>query len=203
MTEPLDVPYMPNQVDVKCPECSSKAIFQFAQIIKISRKEDIDYFKNSKIFDYQQFDTPTGRLHAAIFYHGLHSVNEIKNLPEGYSIDIFEKAPNWDRTHKAYSSEPALINIVNMGATYCTTCGYRRKAKLHWPEDAYYQCSIKNHTLWAFNKEYLVALIDYIQSSHRHRPEEYYLFLLHLPSIFLERKNRETIVKKLTRMLEK
>jgi hypothetical protein len=185
------VRHMPNQVDIKCPECSSRAIFEFAQIIQISHKRDLDYFKNSKLFDYQKFQTSSGNSwHAAFFYHGLHSINEIKNLPEGYSIDIFK--------NDSYDSRAHMFDI---GAKYCTACGYRRKAKLHWPDDAYYQCSIKDHTLWAFNQEYLIALIDYIQSDHRDRHNKYHSFLLHLPSIFLEKKNREIVVKKLNRLL--
>jgi hypothetical protein len=97
MTRPYDWNAMPHKVDVICPECSAKAVFEFAEIVKISKKQDIEYFKKSKVFDYQLFENGSGqRWHGAIFYHGLHSMNNMDDLPDGYSRDDF-RPRSWDR----------------------------------------------------------------------------------------------------------
>jgi len=44
---------MPNCVTVKCDHCASAATFEFAVMIRIGLKADVDYFRRSSYFDYQ------------------------------------------------------------------------------------------------------------------------------------------------------
>ncbi len=184
---------MPHKVDVVCPDCSANAVFEFAEVVKISLKKDIDYFKASKFFEYRLFQDGCGhRWHGAIFYHGLHSANNIKDLPEGYSMECFQHSQYWTRSHN-----------LDIGAVCCTACGSRKKAKLNWPKDAYYQCEIRGDVLWGFNRQSLTELRDFIQSDSREEKKyTYQSFLRHIPSVFLQRKNRERVVAKLDRLLK-
>ncbi len=193
MTEAYDWNPMPHRVNVICPNCSANAIFEFAEIVKISLKKDINYFKKSKLFDYEKFTDSYGhKWHGAIFYHGLNSINNIKDLPKDYSSDDFKHSKYWQRYHG-----------LDIGAKYCNSCGKRNKSDLNWPQDAFYQCQIKGNILWAFNEECLTELRDFIQSNSRNIKEySYQSFVLHIPSIFLDRKNRKRTVDKLNKLLE-
>lgn len=47
MTGTYDWNPMPHKVDIKCPSCGSRALFEFAEIVKISLKKDVPFFENS------------------------------------------------------------------------------------------------------------------------------------------------------------
>ncbi len=192
MTEAYDWRAMPYKLEVTCPKCSSCAVFDFSEIIKIAQKKDVEYFSKSKIFEYRQFQDFCGhKWHAAIFYHGLHSLANISDLPQGYSVDDFK--------HSKYSRQ---FPPFGLGAIICTKCMLRQKASLDWPKDAFYQCEFKGRSLWAFNRESLVDLKNFIASDTRQTGDyKYSGFLLHIPSIFLDRKNRGAVVKKLDKLL--
>lgn len=192
MSEAYDWNPMPHKVDVICPVCSSRAVFEFAEIVRIKQKKDIDYFKKSKIFEYDQFIDSCGhKWHGAIFYHGLHNLKNVHDLPDGYLVDDFSHSRYWYRFHQ-----------LEIGSKVCTQCNLRQKASLRWPQDAFYQCDFKGYDLWAFNRESLIDLREYIASDDRETKDyKYSSFLLHIPSVFLDRKNRQAVVKKLDRLL--
>lgn len=88
MTEAYEWNPMPNEVDTRCPSCGSCAEFEFAEVVRIKLRKDINFFKESPFFDYGFFQNWEGqRWHGAIFYAGLHggSVSVIRDLPDGYS----------------------------------------------------------------------------------------------------------------------
>ncbi len=182
---------MPHKVNVLCPACAANAVFEFAKVVKIEFKKDVKYFKKSKLFEYKKFTNTDGhKWHGAIFYHGLKSTNNIKDLPEGYSVDDFQHGKNG---YKPF----------NIGTKVCNTCGVRKKSRLNWPQDAFFQCDVKNNILWAFDRKSLVALRDFIASDERDiKKHSYQSFLLHIPAIFLDRKNREKVIKKLNKLLQ-
>lgn len=44
---------MPHEVDVACPSWGERATFQFAETVRIKRKIDVTYFRESPIFEYR------------------------------------------------------------------------------------------------------------------------------------------------------
>jgi hypothetical protein len=90
------------------------------------------------------------------------------------------------------------------GVCSCPKCGYKKKHRLSWPEDAYYVSDFKGHALWAWTREHAVVLKSFVESKDRN-PRNYpgyLLFLLHIPEVFLLAKNRDAVSKRLKRMLE-
>jgi hypothetical protein len=185
---------MPHIVDVRCPKCFSHAIFEFAEIVRIHRNEDLEFFQESKQFDYKKIQDSNGHFwHGAIYFAGLHGnpIKSISNLPLGYEPN------NWSHSgylYRRYGHE--------LGSVICQSCGLRLVKQLDWPKDAYFAISHKKFILWAFNRESALELLDYISASSRNLSKyKWKNFLLHLPTVFKSRKARSDIVKLLNRLL--
>ncbi|RFA26609.1 hypothetical protein CAI21_16765 [Alkalilimnicola ehrlichii] len=195
MTGTYDWNPMPHFVDVRCPSCSARATFEFAEVVKIRLKNDVPFFQKSKLFDYQLFQDSCGhRWHGAIFYAGLHagSVAAIRSLPEGYTPE------NWAHSRYLYRSHGLDIGSVN-----CSSCGLIQKHDLDWPSDAFFSIQYKGQELWAFNQESAKDLRDFIADIARDIDDyKWRHFLLHIPSIFKKRGAREHVVKHLNRLLD-
>ena len=56
MTGTYDWNPMPHRVDVTCPECGALATFEFAEVVKIRLKRDVEFFQKSKLFDYRFYE---------------------------------------------------------------------------------------------------------------------------------------------------
>ena len=187
---------MPHIVMVRCSECTSAADFEFAEIVKIKRKQDIAYFKKNEQFDYCKFEDRFGQYwHGAIYYPGFsgRTFGAVKDLPVGYQPE--------DWTHSRYWKP--LKFRYELGTLVCKSCGYREKKKLVWPNDAFFQIAYKSQVLWAFDRDSTMSLRDFIASTHRdRRNHRYQLFLRHIPSHFLAKHAREPVVKKLASLIE-
>ena len=188
---------MPHVVDVKCPACGGHACFEFAEVVRITKKEDVAYFQASDLFEYRfvqgSFVRP-GNWHAAIYYHGLHrhSLAAVTDLPEGYSSKTWAHSKYWYR------------GSADHGTVRCNICYQRQKHQLEWPRDAFFQVDIRGNTLWAFNQESLIALRHFIASRERGKARRgpYQSFLMKVPTHFLEAKVRDEAVKKLNGLLK-
>lgn len=204
MTYPYEWNPIPHFADVSCPSCGGNAKFEFAEVVEI-RRWDALYFQKSELFEYkfvQAKKTLLGRLpgtyvrpgdwHAAIYYHGQHrhSLSSVQDLPDGYSSEDWKHSKYWARG-------------VDAGTVTCSDCHKRQKHILSWPEDAFYQTEVRGQVLWAFNRESLVALRDYLASTERDKARQntWKNFLLNVPTYFLKAKVRDEAVKKLNRLL--
>lgn len=185
---------MPHRVDVRCPGCDARAAFEFAEVVRIRLAKDVAYFQRSEAFEYRLFQDSAGsRWHGAIFYHGLsgHTSGTIRDLPDGY------RPEDWDHGEYLYRSHD-----LDIGAVACGACGYRKRHTLRWPEEAYFQVEYRGKILWAFNGESAAELLNYVRSEHRKREGyKWEAFLRHVPSNFLRKGARETVSKKLQRLL--
>ncbi len=194
MTGIYDWNPMPHKVDVKCPCCVSKAAFEFAEVVRISKKEDVPFFQASEQFEYRRFQDSCGHFwHGALYFAGLHGSpsRALLSLPEGYS------PTNWQHSKYLYRSHG-----TDLGAVSCPRCGKRSKHQLRWPADAYYSITYKGDELWAFNRESAIELIDYIGGNSRNVSKyRWSNFLLHIPSIFKSHKARAEVTKRLGRLL--
>lgn len=102
MTGIYDWNQMPHVVAIRCPRCNSEAKFEFAELVKLKRKEDVSFFQNSDVFEYRYFEsTGSGRWHAAIYYHGLNSssTSNINSLPDGHHPEGWQHSPYLYRPH--------------------------------------------------------------------------------------------------------
>ena len=197
MTQCYDINPMPYVLDIKCPKCGGHATFEFAEMVQINLKKDIKFFEESNLFDYCLFQDPsTGhRWHAAIFYPNLHggSTSVINNLPDGY------KPEDWE--HSKYL--PSNPRGIDLGAFRCLACNACETYVLNWPNDAFYQIEIKGSILWAFNRDSLIDLRDFILSKEREVGNHKWLFYLRqIPTVFKSKSNREKVVKKLNKLID-
>lgn len=192
MTEYYDYKSRPNIVSVVCPVCSLEAAFDYAIYSIIQLKADIPYFQESNLFDYHMFKESCGdSWHCAVFYPGLHSYIAPEKLPDGPAKKSFLQ-----NGHR-----PSYLND-KLGSVVCHSCGCRRKHTLSWPEEAFFAIEFKSKVLWAYNRASALELRDYIASKDRKKRDYKYSGLLKfLPTIFLDRKNRDKLVSKLDKML--
>ena len=143
MTGTYDWNPMPHKVDIRCPSCDEYAVFEFAEIVKISLKKDVPFFEESVLFEYQMFKDSCGhKWHGAIYYANLHggSTEAIRNLPEGY------KPENWNHSKYLYRNHGS-----DLGAVSCSKCHMRKPYTLQWPSDAYFSLPIKGEVLSLIN----------------------------------------------------
>lgn len=86
----------------------------------------------------------------------------------------------------------------------CSSCGLKKKHSLNWPNDAYYVITYKQQPLWAFHREAATALYQYLNENLRdHKKYRYSFFLLHIPTIFKQKKARVPVTKQLVKLLNK
>lgn len=84
----------------------------------------------------------------------------------------------------------------------CYQCMAKQKHRLEWPNDAFYSLEFKGHSLWAFNKQMMLQIRDYIQAKDRNAVfESEPIVIRHLPTIFKLAKNREILVKKINKLI--
>ncbi|QLE85486.1 hypothetical protein FLM48_10600 [Shewanella sp. Scap07] len=195
MTGTYDWNPMPHKVDIKCPSCGEHALFEFAEVVKISLKKDVPFFEQSDLFEYYKFKDSCGHLwHGAVYYANLHggSTLAIRDLPEGYKPEDWNHSKYLMRNHG-----------TDLGAVSCSHCQMRKPYVLQWPNDAYFNISIKGQELWAFNRESAVELRDYIASSERKTDQyKWSKFLLHIPTTFKKQNVRDSVVKKINKAIE-
>ena len=86
------------------------------------------------------------------------------------------------------------------GVVTCPRCVTRYAHRLAWPAEAFYRLEHRGATLWAWNREYLVMIRDFIASEQRDTPGHFY-FSRKLPKAFLLAKRRAMLTAKLDRLL--
>ena len=87
--------------------------------------------------------------------------------------------------------------VLTNGLVQCSNCHYNVKHKLHWPNDAYWQWSIRGEVLWAWDKEHAQIILNYVKMEVR--PSRYSYNLRYIPSHFLSAKVRDLVVKNIER----
>lgn len=194
MTGTYESNSIPHHLDIKCPKCQGCAEFEFAEIVRINLKSEVEFFQKSSIFEYQQFQDSCGHIwHGALYFEALHGSPNlaIHDLPPGYAPD--------DWAHSKYLRSRREFPV---GALRCSHCGTRAKHELAWPGDAYYSVGHRSQILWAYHRESAVELAQYLSSTARDISKyRWRSFLLHVPTTFKVRKAREAIVKQMSKLL--
>ena len=178
---------MPPILAVRCPDCEAGAVFEFAEMALIRRKADIPYFQSSKNFSVLDYYS-SGWKKLAIFWHQLgNPLSAINDFPTGYDPGM------WAHSEYLVRKGPG-----DLGTIVCAQCGLRRKHVLEWPGNAWFQIDYRGQVLWAFERSSMVALTNFIASKDRQKAGRPWAgFLMKIPSLFLEAKAREAILRKL------
>ncbi len=188
---------MPHTISVSCPRCKSHSEFSFSVAQQINRK-DRPYFEKSKNFKSDKVLSHSGWNYIAWHDPGISkNIDNIGDLPADYSPADFKPHPRY------YTR-----NNANRGVIKCHSCDYRRLHSLNWPEDAYFQIDYKNRTLWAFNREMGVLILNYLSSTERKKRIisttghiSQHAWLRKLPTVFQTKKATPNVVKKLEKIL--
>ncbi|MTI10918.1 hypothetical protein [Curvivirga aplysinae] len=163
--------------------------------MKILLKKDISFFKQNDLFEYRLFKNDSGHSwHGAIYCANLHgnSTQAIHELPDGYTPE------DWNHESSYLSNKSSQF-----GAVSCSNCCTRRRHFLNWPADAFYSIQVKDKILWAYNRDSTIELRDYIASHDRDiYAYNWTFFLLHIPTSFKKRNIRDTVIKKLNKILK-
>jgi len=185
---------MPHIVEIRCPECGGHAEFEFAEVVHIRLKKDVDFFKKSKLFEYRFLRDRAGTgWHAAFYFPRVHgrSTDILDDLPAGYS------PADWNHSRYLYRSHGS-----DWGTVDCFERDLRRRHVLSWPDEAFYQIVFRRDVLWAFHRESAVEIRDFIAFVDRdHAAFKWGTLLIHLPKELLAAKARDGIVKRLDRLL--
>ena len=192
---------MPPVLSVRCPSCGECSEFEHATVQVIQKNNDIDFFKKSSFFEFEDTEGHPGY---AIYFPRLgRDLENLESLPDGYDIKDWQHDKYWG--HRS----------CDMGVLQCNNCFLRSKHNLKWPEDAYFKVEYKGDWLWAFDKATAELLLNYIASdernktisgfiqakSHKIEVKGYHRFLLKIPEKFQARQARGPIVKKLRKVL--
>ncbi|MBW3625566.1 MAG: hypothetical protein KY468_19400 [Armatimonadetes bacterium] len=140
------------------------------------------------------------------FEQGVYPASADAYAPSTDSVDSFSER---DLQEYRVSDNKVLPrdHFRRKGNITCSECGKVGRHHLIWPDDAFYQCDVRGHTLWAWTRRHVTVLKAYIESRERevdaHLPYGFSNFILHVPKFFLLAKNRELAVKKLSNLLLK
>ncbi len=86
----------------------------------------------------------------------------------------------------------------------CSKCGYTNEKIINWEKDAYWKFNIKGKILWAWNLEHAIAILEFIKSKNRKQTNRELPFsFLHIPEFFKLAKNRETVIRKITKTIKR
>ena len=176
---------MPHVLAVICPNCGQEARFEFAEGRSVNRAHR-QWFHRSRSFELQKIQLSGGaRQVVAMHYPGLRgkSLETIDEFPPGHSAD------NW--RHSQY-----LVRSVTGqdGTLACRSCDVRRKHRLRWPNDAWFQIEYRGRLLWAFDRDMASRLLAYIEGKIRPGPDWQ---LLKVPAHFRSAKARDEVAKRL------
>lgn len=181
-----------DRLSVKCPECGKEATFNYAQVIRLEKKADASLF-DQQWFVAKTFKTEYSKWPGMLFFPRPNAVcSWQEKCPEKY-----RHASSWPHMANASGTDG-----VDLGYLYCPQCHFAAKHVLNWPADAYYTIQYRDHVLWAFNRDMMVEIRNYIHAPTRSDlyPVEP-VIIRHLPTFFKRAKNRDTLVKKLDKLL--
>lgn len=92
---------------------------------------------------------------------------------------------------------------MTYGLLRCHHCYHQAKYHLSWPQDAYWQWTIRGKTLWAWDRAHALQIYNFIKSPLRPSTARATPGLRHIPSHFLSAKVRDEVIKKMDRDLQR
>ena len=195
--ENQDVPtaFFSDTIYVKCPKCDSLGIV----------KADLEH-KNLAIprVTNKQFHCTKCS----------YSINDNSTWYGFYIGKILQNCKHCG-SNLGFKSKPTKTN-VNTQKVICNTCTNENEYEIFWEKyfhnkvidphfgmDLWIQTNIKSNILWLYNLEHLAFLQNYVSSKLRDDSQRTkYSLITNLPQWIKDAKNRELIVKKLTKLRE-
>ncbi len=87
---------------------------------------------------------------------------------------------------------------------FCTNCGCNKEAHQYFQAQLWLQAPFKNEIFWAYNDKHLEYLERYIAATIReHKDRTGFTLLEKLPKFYHEAKNREALLKIITKLQRK
>jgi predicted RNA-binding Zn-ribbon protein involved in translation (DUF1610 family) len=196
MTHIYDWDIAPETIAIRCPKCGSEAVFRSPFTVLTYLPQGSRWVRLARGYPSSQVPPEEALIDLAMMYPETH----IENWLGSYVLVHFPTIFPWTPPAAKQPYEPER----EWGVSSCPNCGYQGKHRLSWPDDAYYVTDFKGHALWAWSRGHAQALKTFVESKDRN-PRDYpgyFLFLLHIPEVFLLAKNRDAVTKRLKRMLE-
>ena len=165
---------VPESIAIRCPRCKGEA--SVTASFELLKKEQ---------------------------YEGLPKHMKEGCLRFGRAMHIRERFPETFRWTDSENPVPGFYPKAHdtFGVLACSGCATRKKHKLIWPNEAYYQIQLGNGVLWAWNRAHFIAMRDFLSSPNLHAPKGFGYFLKHIPKQFLLKRNRDRAVKHIERLL--
>lgn len=89
--------------------------------------------------------------------------------------------------------------VLELGLVRCDRCHAQYRHRLSWPEDAFWHWQIRGQSLWAWDRDHALAILDYVRQTHRavrRSPRMRYI-----PSFFFGASVRHEVVRALEKRL--
>ena len=101
--------------------------------------------------------------------------------------------------HWSGESSGSGYRVLAKGVSVCGDCHTTRRHELNWPQDAYWTFTVRGKTLWAWDREHVERIRDFV--SQKIRPSRRSPELRYIPSHFFLSKNRKDLLARLDRAL--
>ena len=139
--------------------------FTFAPATRVLTNADKVFFESSTDFKVIEWRGWSAQFHrAALHFPGVsNAIENMKDLPNGYS------SASWTPVRYRYiGRNKAVFDSYNdWGVLRCKVCPRVRRHVLNWPEEAHFQILYKGERLWAYNREFALQLLAYLESDKR------------------------------------
>ena len=162
-----------DHVDVRCPHCAGHACFR-------------------EPFEFRSVAPANGPAHR---WGGWYVVERYPHIfpwvaPRGSSSQYLTDGANDGQGYP----------LLHRGVVECEACKQQSVHVLAWPEDAWWQWSIRGKMLWAWDRQHAEQILRYVRATDR-PPRSTSGPIGSLPSHFLSAKVRDAVVKAIERKL--
>jgi hypothetical protein len=131
-----------------------------------------------------------------------HATGRVVQFGKRFLEERYPHVVGWeDPDNAARSSHHHQLRSNILGVLMCPACGITRRHLLDWPADAYFTCTVKGELLWAWNREHLLQIRDFIQKEHR-PGRGTRGWIGSIPTHFLLAKNRDAAIKAIDKALD-
>ena len=118
---------------------------------------------------------------------------------QSYIHERFPGVLGWSDSDSPMRDASFLRTVRIIGVLCCSCCASRRKHVLDWPTDAYYRVEVAGGLIWAWDRQHVIRLVNYLSAEHLEPSVGW--FLRHIPKCFLLKRNRGKVVKALGALL--
>lgn len=174
---------------IRCRLCRGPATYAAPGRIAVTPENEA-WVRASRHLTIRQNHDPRGPAQVALFDDRREAeAGILADHPDWHERIRYDLLRNWPK------DEPVRVTCHRCGAVETRVVG---------EEDRYFQVEFRGQTLWAANRDHALALLEFIEGTDRRRlPDDVSrAWARRVPTHFLTAKGRETIVKRLRRLIE-